>query len=803
MLLRQLRLQNIRSYLDETIDFPEGPTLLSGDIGSGKSTILLAIEFVLFGASRPDLPAESLLRKGETKGSVELTFLLPGQEITVQRNLKKEKDTVRQMPGHIIINNVKKELMPVELKAEMISLLGYPEDFLSKNKNYIFRYTVYTPQEEMKHILHEDAEARLDGLRKIFNVDRYKNIRENMQIYLKKMRSDVAALNAKIEPLQEYKIQQGQLMQELQKTEQTVQELLPLKEQIRKNFLQQKQELEEMESRQKEFAHAQQELKTVLLLAEEQQKRLRQLELKQQQLKEEIGRLALPANLTLEQIQRELREAEEQKNRHLTSKIMLESRISHLRELIAQNQQQSAELSQEIAAGQEKEKTKEKILAELGQKKELLQKKAEIDELYEKTSSLIIKNKTLLAHSKELQEKILGLEKCPTCLQQVPPEHKHLIVSLEDDKTIKAQQLLEELGEKKKEILLRKENGEKHLQEMLSRENLLSRIDAELQQLQKNKELSVQKKENLRQLAMENNAAMQKHQQLLQQDNLEELVSLAQQKQKLIQLFSQHFILEKNLAENAQQKAEIGLQLLELRNAKEKMEMELCEKNDRSKDIEAKKRIFSVLIEEEKEIAVKIAQFQTRQESTKRHCQEVQERIVFLDGEQQKLVRRQELYHWLEEYFLPLTLTIEKQVMVHIHRHFSQLFQEWFSTLIDDENIYAQLDDSFAPSIQQNGYEVSFSELSGGEKTSAALAYRLALNKVINDVIHTINTKDILILDEPTDGFSAEQLDKVRDVLEKLNLRQTIIVSHESKIESFVQNIIRVNKEGHVSSIMS
>ena len=64
MLLQQLRLQNIRSYLDETIEFPEGTTLLSGDIGSGKSTILLAIEFALFGSSRPELPAESLLRKG-------------------------------------------------------------------------------------------------------------------------------------------------------------------------------------------------------------------------------------------------------------------------------------------------------------------------------------------------------------------------------------------------------------------------------------------------------------------------------------------------------------------------------------------------------------------------------------------------------------------------------------------------------------------------------------------------------------------------------------------------------------------
>ena len=133
MLLRQLHLQNIRSYIDETIYFPEGSTLLSGDIGSGKSTVLLSIEFALFGSSRPDLPAESLLRKGAVKGMVELTFELEGQEITIQRNLKKEKDSIKQLSGHIIINSIKKELMPVELKSEMLTLLGYPEDVLSKN----------------------------------------------------------------------------------------------------------------------------------------------------------------------------------------------------------------------------------------------------------------------------------------------------------------------------------------------------------------------------------------------------------------------------------------------------------------------------------------------------------------------------------------------------------------------------------------------------------------------------------------------------------------------------------------------
>src|SRR3989344_6705504 len=99
MLLRKLQLKNIRSYEDQTIEFPEGSTLLSGDIGCGKSSLLLAIEFALFGTSRPDLPAEYLLRKGSTHGSVELTFSLDGDEITIARNLKKERDGIKQTSG--------------------------------------------------------------------------------------------------------------------------------------------------------------------------------------------------------------------------------------------------------------------------------------------------------------------------------------------------------------------------------------------------------------------------------------------------------------------------------------------------------------------------------------------------------------------------------------------------------------------------------------------------------------------------------------------------------------------------------
>jgi len=75
------------------------------------------------------------------------------------------------------------------------------------------------------------------------------------------------------------------------------------------------------------------------------------------------------------------------------------------------------------------------------------------------------------------------------------------------------------------------------------------------------------------------------------------------------------------------------------------------------------------------------------------------------------------------------------------------------------------------------------------------------LNQVLNSVISKIKTKDLVILDEPTDGFSEAQLDKMREVLEQLNVKQLIIVSHEQKIEGFVENVVRLGKTNGVSHI--
>ena len=167
----------------------------------------------------------------------------------------------------------------------------------------------------------------------------------------------------------------------------------------------------------------------------------------------------------------------------------------------------------------------------------------------------------------------------------------------------------------------------------------------------------------------------------------------------------------------------------------------------------------------------------------------------------EKVIYLNELINWFDVYFITLMGIIERHVMAALQQVFNEFFQKWFSILMG-EQFSVRVDENFSPLIEQNGYITEYTNLSGGEKTAVALAYRLALNKVINSMIDTIKTRDIMILDEPTDGFSSEQLDRIRDVIAELGLKQIILVSHESKIDTFVDNVIKIYKEDHISKVV-
>ncbi|MHA2182658.1 MAG: hypothetical protein ACXAAH_14655, partial [Promethearchaeota archaeon] len=161
-----------------------------------------------------------------------------------------------------------------------------------------------------------------------------------------------------------------------------------------------------------------------------------------------------------------------------------------------------------------------------------------------------------------------------------------------------------------------------------------------------------------------------------------------------------------------------------------------------------------------------------------------------------------QLKNWIVDEFPVLIRDIEKKILASSAHHFNSYFKEWFHELVEDKNIEIEIrPDDFQPVVYVNGYESPFKDLSGGEKSGLSLSYRLALNKIINERYQEVKTKDLLILDEPTDGFSQQQINRMQPIFEKLNTSQMIIISHERNLDSFVTDIFHFEKENHISRV--
>jgi exonuclease SbcC len=338
----------------------------------------------------------------------------------------------------------------------------------------------------------------------------------------------------------------------------------------------------------------------------------------------------------------------------------------------------------------------------------------------------------------KLREKIISLENCPTCQQKVEHEHK--------DKISKRTQFeLEEISH----------DLEKRIQE---KQVILREIE--------------QEKKLARGYESDKNS--------LQQDK----IKFEHQRIIDVKIKSDAFVLDRTSNEITSFQTRLNELLLKAKSYEQiqqlfdKANLEFIELNEKIRSREI------VLAAKNREL-----------ELLKRRLSELNEEIISKEKLKEEINYLRSLQDWLTEKFIAMITLTEKNVMAKLRSEFSQIFSEWFSMLVSD-SLSVRLDEDFTPLVTNQDYEIDYDFLSGGERTAVALAYRLALNQVLNSLLSRIKTKDIVILDEPTDGFADNQIDKMRDIFEQLRAEQIILVSHEQKIEGFVDHIIRVTKEG-------
>jgi len=789
---------------------------MSGDIGSGKSTILLAIEFALFGIKRGSLSGSALLRHGSVRGSVELAFTLPEGRIVIKRNLRRVKDRIKQEAGYIIHNDVKAEGTPVELKSKIYELLGYPSELITKGDDLIYRYTVYTPQEQMKNIIIDDTESRLDTLRRTFNIDKYKRIKNNISSYIIKLRQRKAEYRGAISTLGEKKD-----LLEVHR-----QDILVKGEKIAKKEETSLRIREELEQKEKDLASVQKIKEEQTRLNMELKSRKEQLTAIRESAKSNAKKKELLTK-ELVKIQESFLKIKAEKLEG--SETELERNVNETEELITKVDAQKISSSKDLEFLTEKLKGIEDAIegridlitkisrnrqhitgmeSKLSERKSLRARIEEsakhVEELNDKISRLLAQIDRCVGNIRDLTT----LKNCPTCLQRVDDSHKDKLI---DKETRQKNKLKSEsdIHIKDRELDQKRiERFKKEIEMLDKKENEIALLKAETERLeQDNRELDEKKKE-INPIKKKIGILTP----LSETDTADDKVKLAEMKSRLSKLRENNKLLEEKkhlesvISERKRFLDSIHEDMLKSEDVLKTLSLEIEGFKGRLIDgIDERFNRFQdslrEVVEIEKFAIVELAKMSKELEGQMMMAEGLEKEIVLMEEMKTKMVNATQLENWLSEFFIKAVSSMERQVMFRIHSQFNELFVNWFRMLIEDDNLNARLDDEFTPVIEQNGYETEVANLSGGEKTSLALAYRLALNKVINDLIHTIKTRDLIILDEPTDGFSTDQLDRIRDVLDELSSEQVIIVSHEPKMESYVDHLLKVEKTEHISTI--
>lgn len=811
MILTSIELINIRSYEKEKIHFPLGITLFEGDIGSGKSTVLMGIEFALFGlgSQKP----EALLSKKANEGTVILNFEANGQKCEVKRTLKRKGDAINQDPkqSYLKINEEHQPLSPTELKQKILQILDFNEPGDPRSESKIFRYAVFTPQEEMKQILN-DALKRVETIRRAFGVEDYKIASENAKNILSFIDKHISIFRERFKDILKY---ESEL--EFSNIESTKINLLIKSLESKENILKrQNHDLEkEIDEIREKILHSrelsinkqnhEEKLRDKKYEYDKTIKQLKEIkdEINQSRRDEEIyKKIVKPTTKSLQKINEEMKYFSELK----TEIIFLQSKKNHLLDEVEKLQKQIETHSE--SERKEVRNYLQTLREKLKQQQIELGKVVEEIKIDEKEKNKIEIN---IENSKNSLAKITKIgTKCHYCERELTSEQKENLEKVHinelNDAKIKLKIISDQVYSKQSEStrlkteILNSEMQVKNIETLVieienysAKNNELKEVENQLNKIQVNNVIPEEEnfpnhgryEDPLSYLSGLKDSLVQfqnsEDRMLDIQKNIERLVKLETQNEQDMKTKENEI---KNINETL---IEISIKLksfegieIKIKNLQESKTFTDKEIKNISESILLNKQKYNYEQDTIKELSKKIENAQTWKNVHKKYSN---------------------YYEWLKEFFIPTLNQIEKQVLLSIQQDFNEIYRRWYSILIDDPTKESRIDENFTPIIEQDSYEQDVNFLSGGEKTSIALAYRLTLNSLMRRESNGMKT-NLLLLDEPTDGFSKTQLAKVRTLLLELKSQQVILVSHEKELETYVDNIFHVNKESGISRIV-
>jgi exonuclease SbcC len=696
MQLTSITLENIRSIASMQQDFPPGTMLFFGDVGSGKSSVLKAIEFALFGIlDAGDLGGESLLRRGEKRGFVELSFSIDGHDYTVRRDIEKTagkgkakgSETINQgKKGFLISDGVKTPYSAKELRVEILKILGYSVIRYQNAKSIpLFRYTVYTPQEQVKEILWEPAEARFGILKEVFDIVKYETALANVKAADDGLRLKVDAADRQLASIGNPEAEIPDKQEAIAAQERTLESTSGA--------------LGEARSTRDGLAAA---------------------------------RDAAQADVTGYTVQANAIASKQVAIDAATKKIRANQ--SKLTDAIAALETMTTQIAEVPQPGDEP------AVIEAQAEEQLKAARASLLEAKTRSASISVSISNVSS--------LLETGQCSLCGQTIHERERF------DAELAQAQQ------------------------DLADAEATITQLEAEIFTLEDTKKAA----RTYAEITVK----------------LDSLTSLLAEKQRsrdaimsaIVDLEQEISTTNAEIAAVLEQYAIADIDAFRAQGAE--LEQALAARKNELSAGEAE-----VMRLERVESAGQQALAQLRTDLAT-----LEANVALKADLERKIGHTKDVRAWLTGSFPALVRDIERELLASTAQQFNDHFREWFKLLVEEETIDVEIDPAnFQPVVRVNGHDSPPEDLSGGEKSALALAYRLALDKVIVEKYPDVKTRDLLILDEPTDGFSAEQVNRMQVVFERLGMHQMIIISHERTLDSFVDETFTFSKTNHETKI--
>lgn len=799
MKLISLALSNYRQHKESAIRFQEGIIGILGANGSGKSSVLEAIAYALYGphAAKREGRAEGILWQrapGKSDVEVVLTFELLGETYTIERRLKQ----ARLFKGASIDGTLLKN-GPNEVTQHVEEGLGMDREtffnsFFARQKELAFLATV-------KGVKRQELITRMLGLE---SIDRARQLvtedRRNLKSRLEGKKAglgDPAAIRAQVDVARLAMAQsEAQCQAAVAAHAAAAATLAEIRPQLAL-WNEKAQVKAAAETKREALAKEQQRL------SEEHERQSRELG-EIEALRPELARLT--AQLApLEQIRRQfaeqeaLRGHEEQRQallgqkkaqceRQKQAQAILDKAVAELAALGPAPDERMAQLQRELEAVNARISGQEK--AHAAARQALVTELAQMRTQYKRVQE----RKRHLAAGKH--------QNCPTCLRplgegelpQVLDDFDAQLKALEvEGKRLKAAS--DELEAEPPELVAdrqeraRLEKERQELQELATRLQIVKQKEQDAQQeLIRLADEMARLEQNLADVPAGYDASL--HQALTVQ--LGELQPLEVQAGQLKSQVERRESLAERLQELIRQQVAVGQALAELNGQLEALDY----RNDEHQRIIAE---FQAVELAEREASDQRIKAEESVAGAKQLLAIYENQLIELEGrlaqvaEEEKELTYLEL---LEERFRSFRDRLNQEIRPQL----SELASVYLAQLTDGRYTSLDIDDQYDIRVYDDGEAFPLERYSGGEQDVVNLCLRLAISQMIADRAGQPLT--FIVLDEVFGSLDESRRDNVVGLLEALGHRfsQVILISHLEEIKQALHQVVRVHydeRAGH------